>query len=127
MVSGDAISEDEIQRSQRDDRAVAIEELIESVEGQEVHGMDDRVSLSSEDSMVIHEPHKGTTTGQSDYYATYAMRLHRRGVVRFGGVRVGPPSGNTTVVLPPRRPATNFLLTLMLLFGLLLLMIGVVY
>ena len=41
---------------------VPIHDLIQKVSGSEVEGMDDRVSLSSDDSMIIHDekPKKGS-------------------------------------------------------------------
>ena len=41
---------------------VPIVDLIQKVSGSEVEGMDDRVSLSSDDSMIIHDekPKKGS-------------------------------------------------------------------
>ena len=44
--------------------AAAVEELIESMESDVVHGMDDRVSISSEsseDSMIVRDDEQGTT------------------------------------------------------------------
>lgn len=37
-----------------------VQELITSTESEVVHGMDDRVSLSSEDSMIVKDDVKGT-------------------------------------------------------------------
>ena len=39
---------------------VPVEEMIEHMEASEVHGMDDRVSLSSEDSMIVRDDEKGS-------------------------------------------------------------------
>lgn len=52
-----SIEEESLEKTDRTrDQAApqAIEEMITSTESQEVHGMDDRMSQSSEDSMVIH-------------------------------------------------------------------------
>ena len=55
------VVEDTLFRESKSRDPVPIDDLIQKVSGTEVEGMDDRVSLSSDDSMIIHDekPKKG--------------------------------------------------------------------
>ena len=61
LTDGVTVTEDVLTESKRDRDATPVEELIERMESDKVHGMDDRrMSDSSEDSMIIKDEPKGT-------------------------------------------------------------------
>ena len=60
LTDGVTVTEDVLTESKRDRDATPVEELIERMESDKVEGMDDRMSDSSEDSMIIKDEPKGT-------------------------------------------------------------------